>query len=458
MIPIVLSGGSGTRLWPVSRQQLPKQFCSILGKPLQTQTLERSFKLGRPLIVTSEELRTMTMVNLNENNMESVEVLFEPSSRNTAPAVAIVVQHLINQGKAQEVAGVFPSDHLIKDEKAFAAVAALAEKQAMAGKVVTLGITPSYPETGYGYIQSLPETLETAGNLKAHPVKQFHEKPDLKTAQEFLASGNFSWNAGIFVFKVERMAELFANYQPEIWNKVKNLKADLSNLKELYQELPTISIDYAIMEKLSAEELACIPAEFGWSDVGSWDAVADIRSSDDFASVESQNVSVMGVDAKAYSFVGMSDVIVVDTADALLVMKKGESQKVKDIVESFKKERPAITKEHRFEYRPWGYFEILKDTETFKSKVIRVNPGAQLSYQSHERREEHWTITRGTGEVVLNDQIIPVKAGTYVHIPLQAKHRMRNTGTEELEFIEVQLGTYFGEDDIKRYEDDYKRN
>ncbi|UOF01244.1 mannose-1-phosphate guanylyltransferase/mannose-6-phosphate isomerase [Bdellovibrio reynosensis] len=458
MIPVILSGGSGTRLWPVSRQNMPKQFCDIFGQPLQTLTLQRSLKLGQPWIVTSKALETLTELNLKQNQAQQVRVVYEPVGKNTAPAIAALCKLLQSQGHNDEIVAIFPSDHLIKEEEAFLKVVHFAAEVAAENRVVTLGITPSYPETGYGYIQTRAVGLKENGTLKAYSVVKFHEKPDLQKAKEFISQGSFSWNAGIFVFKVSHMISLFEKHQPEMWKQISNLKEDSSNLGEIYSKVQSISIDYAIMEKLNGEELACIPAEFGWSDVGSWDAVSSLQKGKDVLNVLGQENFVFGEQGKHYSMIGMEDVIVVDTKDALMLIKKGLSQDVRHVVDALNQQKSALVKDHVFEYRPWGYFEILKDTETFKSKVIRVNPQSQLSYQSHAKREEHWTITKGSGEVVLNDEVIPVSAGTHIHIPLGAKHRMRNTSNEMLEFVEVQLGTYFGEDDIVRYQDDYKRN
>ncbi|XGC80059.1 mannose-1-phosphate guanylyltransferase/mannose-6-phosphate isomerase [Bdellovibrio bacteriovorus] len=458
LIPVILSGGSGTRLWPVSRQNMPKQFCDIFGQPLQTLTLQRSLKLGQPWIVTSKALETLTELNLKQNQANQVRVVYEPVGKNTAPAIAALCKLLQSQGHSEEIVAIFPSDHLIKEEEAFLKVVHFAAEVAAENRVVTLGITPSYPETGYGYIQTRAVGLKENGTLKAYSVVKFHEKPDLQKAKEFISQGSFSWNAGIFVFKVSHMVSLFEKHQPEMWKQISNLKEDSSNLGDIYSKVQSISIDYAIMEKLSGDELACIPAEFGWSDVGSWDAVSSLQKGKEVLNVLGQENFVFGEQGKHYSMIGMEDVIVVDTKDALMLVKKGLSQDVRHVVDALNQQKSALVKDHVFEYRPWGYFEILKDTENFKSKVIRVNPHSQLSYQSHAKREEHWTITKGSGEVVLNDEVIQVKAGTHIHIPLGAKHRMRNTSNEMLEFVEVQLGTYFGEDDIVRYQDDYKRN
>lgn len=457
VIPVILSGGSGTRLWPVSRQQMPKQFCALFEKPLQGLTLQRSLRMGAPWIVTSQTLRTLTELNLKENHAQNVQVIYEPFGKNTAPAIAVLCRLMQLQGKKDEIVGIFPSDHLITKEEHFLKVVKFACSVAQSNKVVTLGITPSYPETGYGYIQTKAVSLKEDGVFKAYSVVKFHEKPSLEKAKEFLAQGSFSWNAGIFVFKASHMIGLFEKYQAEMWSIVSNLEVDCRNLEEIYNQVQSISIDYAIMEKLSGDELACIPAEFGWSDVGSWDAVASLVDGQEILNIKSHNNFVFGDAGKHYSMVGIDDAIVIDTSDALMIVKKGFSQDVRHVVESLAMQKSKLIKEHTYEYRPWGYFEILKDSETFKSKLIRVNPRAQISYQSHTHRQEHWTVTNGVGEVVLDGQIIPVKAGSHIQIPVGAKHRIRNTTDEILEFVEVQLGSYFGEDDIVRYQDDYSR-
>lgn len=451
MIPAILSGGSGTRLWPVSRANFPKQFCELFDDSLQSLTLKRCLELGTPWIVTGQALKTLTEANLKELNLQGVSTIYEPVAKNTAPAVAVLAQLLVLKGQGAEIVGVFPSDHLIKNTVAFYQAVREAEVLAKQGFVVTLGIQPDHPATGYGYIQK---------EKSSNKVLKFHEKPSLENAEKFLASGDFFWNAGMFIFKAEVLLAKFQKLQPEIFKIVSQLKPDLSNLDEIYRLFPNISIDYAIMEKLSSEELACVPADMAWSDVGSWDAVAEVSdrvSSSHSLEVKGHDNFVFGREGKMYSFVGTEDLILVDTADAMMVVKKGESQEVKQVVEALQKQGSSLTRDHVFEKRPWGAFEILRDTEHFKSKVITVNPHSQLSYQSHNKRAEHWIITRGQGEVVLNDEVMPVKAGSHIFIPTEAKHRIRNTSDAVLEFVEVQLGTYFGEDDIVRYQDDYKR-
>lgn len=460
MIPVILSGGSGTRLWPISRAKLPKQFCQIFEQSLHSMTLNRLSHLSTPWVITNESLKDLTVKNLADLNLPTEQVILEPSSKNTAPAIALLCQLLRFKGLNDQVVGIFPADHLIEKEDKFFAALNLATQEALDNKIVTLGIEPLNPATGYGYIQTQPEFSKKQGEFNSYAVLKFHEKPDIKTAKSFLNQGSHFWNAGIFVFKVDAMISAFEKHQPDIWNKIKNLKSDFSNLKDIYNTVDNISIDYAILEKLTPEELFCVPCDIGWNDVGSWDAIADIlgTSSDRKVEAEAQGNFVHGLPERTYAFAGVEDLIVIDTKDALLITKKDSTQYVKDIVDLLKLKKPQIIKEHMFEDRPWGRFEVLKDTPVFKSKVIHVNANQQISYQSHSKREEHWLITQGRGEVILNDQVIPVSPGTYVKIPLGAKHRIRNTHEETIEFVEVQMGSYFGEDDIVRYQDDYNRD
>ena len=463
MLPVIMSGGSGTRLWPLSREKFPKQFTELFDEPLQNKTLKRLNKLGQPIILTSKILRDFTIKKARQCGFEKSQIIYEPAGRNTAPAMALLCKVLQNQHKENEIVGVFPADHLILKEDVFLQAVELAETCARDKKIVTLGLKPTEPATGYGYIQTDKTAYTYKGPLSSHSVLKFHEKPTLEVAQRFLAAGSYFWNAGIFVFQVSTMIEKFEKYCPQIWDLFEGLKPDLSNLQAIYMKLPTISIDYAIMEHLTQDELLCVPCQPEWSDVGSWDAVANVyeqsgKNKIETVDIHSTNNFVLPLSNKTYSFIDVDDLIVVDTEDALLISKKGSSEKVKSIVERLKKsDHKKVVEEHRFEERPWGRFDILKDSDTFKSKLITVDEGQQISYQSHGKREEHWIITKGSGEVVLNDQVIPVRPGSYVKIPTKSKHRIRNSSGGPLEFVEVQLGSYFGEDDIIRYQDDYLR-
>lgn len=453
MIPVILSGGSGTRLWPVSRSKFPKQFCNIFEQSLHTMTLQRLQALGTPMVVTGKALRDHTLKSLSSAGIAGDRILLEPSARNTAPAIALLVHKLLQSGHGNEIVGIFPADHIIENQMDFAKAVQTACVEADLNKIVTLGIAPDHPSTGYGYIQTGSNVT-----MQCHPVLGFHEKPSLGKAEEFIASQQFFWNAGIFIFKVEMMAKAFQNHQPEIWSAITTITPE--NIEQVYTNLPDISIDYAIMEKLTSEQLSCIPCDIGWSDVGSWDAIAE-KMMDQYpkktVAVNSNNNFIHTHLDKTYSLVDVDDLIIVDTDDALLITRKGSTQQIKNVVEKLKTTNPKILKEHTHEERPWGRFEVLKDTADFKSKVIRVEPAQKLSLQSHSKREEHWIITKGFGCVTLDDQEIAVQPGSYIKIPLGAKHRIHNNGSVPIEFVEVQMGSYFGEDDIVRYQDDYSR-
>ncbi len=479
-IPAIISGGSGTRLWPVSRQAFPKQFAEIfgdgLGNSLFARTVSRVKSLGTPWTITVEDLRTLTEKALIVEGLTRAQALrqtlYEPRGRNTAPAIAFLCRALELQGLENSIVGVFPADQLIEAEDKFRQTVLRAAAIAETGKIVTLGVKPTFPATGYGYIETSVQLAD--GALKA---LRFREKPDEQTAQDFIDKGGYFWNAGMFVFKASVMIGLLKEHAPKVWAPFENLKADYSNLKSVYDKVEPISIDYAVMEKL--ESHVTVPCDFDWNDVGSWDAIADIKQGkhnqlvtsaiaagfDASAATAAIQVTcesnfVFPTDQKTYAFVGVDDLLVVDTQDAVLIVKRGQSEKVKEVVDRLKSFPPIPARratQHAFEIRPWGKFEVLKDTPDFKSKIITVDAGAQISYQSHTKRAEHWTIIKGSGEVVLNEEIIAVKPGDHVFVPLKAKHRIRNTGKEPLMFVEVQIGTYFGEDDIVRYEDSYGR-
>lgn len=461
MIPVVISGGSGTRLWPVSRQSMPKQFCDFLDESLFTKTLKRVKPLGVPWTVTVRDLKVLTEKSLRELSLPKEQTVYEPFGNNTAPAIALLCRVLELRGLEQEIVGVFPADQLIGDDKAFHTAVELGTRFAAKGEIVTLGVKPTGPATGYGYI-------ETSGPVDpgstALTAVGFREKPNLDTARDFLNRGGFYWNAGMFIFQVSTMSKLLKAHAPDVWAPFTALKTDLSNLEEIYVAIKgnrkaAISIDYAVMEKLPNH--VCIPCDFAWSDLGSWEAVADELAErptlPTITDLDGKTNFVFPVEGKTYGLIGVSDLIVVDTPDALLLAKRGETERVKEIVDRLKAKNNSTSTQHRFDIRPWGRYEILGESPDYKAKIIVVEPGMQLSYQSHQHRAEHWIVTAGRGEVILDGQTIPVQPGTHVHIPFQSKHRMRNTGTKPLHFVEVQLGTSFEESDITRYEDDFQR-
>ncbi|MBC7421148.1 MAG: mannose-1-phosphate guanylyltransferase/mannose-6-phosphate isomerase [Bdellovibrio sp.] len=461
LIPIILSGGSGTRLWPISRVSYPKQFCQLLEDSLQTLTFQRLKNYQSSVLVTSEKLVTLTEKEIAEHKFKVRKIIYETESKNTAPAVALACHYLALSGLEDEVCGVFSSDALIADQNAFEKAIKTAALCAEKNQIVVLGIKPDRIETGFGYIQ-------VDGNAAINQISEvirFHEKPDYDTAKRFVTDGHFFWNAGIFIFKVSKLIELFKIHQPAMWSLISSIDQELSNIQEVYQKVKSISFDYAVIEKLKLNELSCIPCEIGWSDLGSWDVLDQTQKSGDskvdlvhsHLDVESSNVTVFSKEKKAYGIIGLKDIIVVDTADATLICKKGESQKVKELVELVKIKDQKLVQEHVFEVRPWGKFQVLKDEGHFKSKIIQVEAGQKISYQSHAHRAEHWVIIKGEATVILNDAEHLLKTGQHILIPQGAKHRIINKSSSLVEFIEVQIGNYFGEDDIIRYQDDYGR-
>lgn len=467
MIPVVLCGGSGTRLWPVSRANHPKQFVDFLGNTLFEATVSRLSPLGEPWVIAVREFEAITRSYAGKLGISEDHLIFEPQGRNTAAAIGLLCRVLELRDLSDEVVGVFPADHMITNQSAFLNAVREAEQTAKMGQVCTLGIQPSSPATGFGYIE-LEEKPTSAGKLAALRAIGFREKPDLKTAESFVNSGRFVWNAGIFVFRVKTMISHFERLMPELWASMRKLRPDLSNLKEIYSSLPSISIDYGIMEKL--QDQMCVPCDPGWSDLGSWDDIirfalneqveglgAKVQNRAQAFSVDSNSCFALTGREKVVGFVNVDDIVVVDTEDAILISRKGSTQDVRKVVAALMTAKRKEAVEHRFEIRPWGRFEILCDEPHYKAKRIMVHPGQRISYQSHAKRSEHWTIVAGLGEVVLNEEIIPVQSGTTVFIPVGAKHRIRNTGTAPLEFVEVQTGSYFGEDDITRFQDDYCR-
>jgi mannose-1-phosphate guanylyltransferase/mannose-1-phosphate guanylyltransferase/mannose-6-phosphate isomerase len=464
MIPVVLSGGSGTRLWPVSRAAFPKQFVELFDQPLLAGTLRRLAPLGEPRVVAVAGTETLTRRALAATGVPAERAVFEPAARNTAPAVALVCHLLSLEGRDREVVGVFPADHLVEDEPRFARAARLAARCALAGEVVTLGIRPTHPATGYGYIELDDEVVARDGDqddeLAAHRALRFHEKPDPAAAERMAAAGRFVWNAGMFVFRVAEMADHLARLLPETWRQVRRVEPDLGNLAEVYEAIEPVSLDVGVMERLGGH--VSIPCDIGWSDVGSWDEVARIdrregRQRGAVFRVGGGESFVFPYRDKVYGLVGVDDLLVVDTADALLVARGGRSQEVKELVAEIAAAGRPEAAEHPFEERPWGGFEVLRDTERFKSKILRVDPGQRLSYQSHRHRSEHWVIVRGRPEVTIEGELLHPAPGEAVFVPAGAKHRIANPGDRPVELVEIQVGSYFGEDDIVRYEDDYDR-
>ena len=465
MIPVVISGGSGQRLWPVSRASYPKQFCDFLENSFLESTIQRLDSLGKVIVLTVESMKILTEKTALPLGLQTKDFIYEPFGRNTAPAIALLCHILQCRNQEAEIVGIFPADHFILNKAEFLRTVQLGISEAENNQIVTLGIKPHYPATGYGYIEvDLDNEEQIQKNLKACKVKQFCEKPKLELAKEFVNSGKHFWNAGMFLFKVSTMIELFKEFQPDMWQQIQKVKPDLSNSAEVYESLENISIDYAIMENASNQ--MCIPCDINWSDVGSWEELSrimheqsgkDHNSLTNFYEVSGNNNFAFSNETKNIVFAGTDDLIVVNTADAILVAQKGKSEEIKKALKSMSEEGNEAADQHIFDHRPWGKYEILRDTESFKSKVITVNPDQQLSYQSHKRRAEHWIVVEGVAEVTLNDKIHKLTSGESIFIPKEAKHRVKNPGKQNLVFVEVQTGEYFGEDDIIRYEDNYGR-
>jgi mannose-1-phosphate guanylyltransferase/mannose-1-phosphate guanylyltransferase/mannose-6-phosphate isomerase len=390
------------------------------------------------------------------------QVIHEPCGRNTAPAIALLCHLFSLKGKSSEVVGVFPADHLINHDQEFCKVIELGVECAQKGLVVTLGIKPTRPAVEFGYIETSDEIFAENATHRALVTKSFHEKPKIATARRFFKQRNFFWNAGIFIFQVDAMIGHLQALMPTLWRQISVVDLGLSNASEIYERVESIPIDKGVMEKLKNKQI-CIPCDVGWSDVGTWEEVATRSSgqenSEKIFSISARDNYVYPKGDKVYGLVGVKNLMIVDTDDALLVMRKGQAQKVKELVDALRaKGEPAASKhEHVFDIRPWGRYDVLAGSAHYKAKVITVAPHSQLSYQSHERREEHWIVIKGKGKVVLDGETRKVKKGNYIRIPKQSKHQMINPYDIEMQFVEVQLGDYFGEDDITRYKDDYGR-
>ena len=459
MIPVVLSGGSGTRLWPVSRASWPKPFCELFDEALYQKTLKRLLPLGSPWTVTVQGLQARTREACGQLRLPDSQVIYEPFGRSTAPAIALLCHLFSLQGKGEEVVGVFPADHMVQDSEGLLHAVQLGAEYAARGAVVTLGMAPTGPAVNYGYI-----VAANAGPVQEEPrvltAERFVEKPDEDTARQLLATGNCLWNAGVFLFRIRTMARHFQALLPELWQRIESIDDAGSNLACVYEEIEPISLDHGIMERLRS--LLCIPCDIGWSDVGSWEEVSTLSGESAGAHVFPQNAHdnyVYPRASKVYGLAGVNDLIIVDTDDALLVTRKGQSQQVREIVEAMsRKGLPAATQhDHRFDTRPWGRYEVVAAQDHFKAKLITVMPHARLSYQSHQHRDEHWIVVRGAGKVILEGVARNVKAGDYIFVGKGSRHRMVNPYDSDLQFVEIQLGSYFGEDDITRYEDDYQR-
>ncbi|MDO5306729.1 MAG: mannose-1-phosphate guanylyltransferase/mannose-6-phosphate isomerase [bacterium] len=460
MKSIILAGGSGSRLWPLSRDMYPKQLLSLDNEnSLLQQTFLRLRKFSSAEnIATVTNIKHFQDIKLQLNSIDSNNlVIAEPLGKNTAPAIACTLEYFMQKNNNDDdIVLIVPSDHLINDTAAFAETVRKGEKLAQAGYIVTFGIKPTYPETGYGYIKTA-QSFETG-----FEVEKFVEKPDLVTAQEYLNSGNFYWNAGIFVAKISTLLDEFAKYEPEIFATLKKL--DFSNSTKIdysiYESMPSISIDYAIMEK--SDKIALIELESDWNDLGSWQSLYEIKPKDENGNVLTGKVVVNDVknsfiysQKELVAVSGLEDVVIVETEDAIMACKMSDSQSVKKLYEKLKESN--TTKLHKTVFRPWGYYTCMNEGDGYLTKTICVLPHQKLSVQSHNHRSEHWVVLEGQALVLLDDKKYDVYAGDSIDIPLKAKHSLQNPYEKELKIIEVQKGDYISEDDIIRYEDCYGR-
>lgn len=447
---IVLSGGSGTRLWPFSRTNYPKQFFDLTGsgRPMLVETVDRLNSFGDVAIVTTENLKVPTKQVLERFHCENIEVVIEPEARNTAAAIAMMVARALREGV--EVVAFFPADHEIKKADNFSQVLNLAISEAKGGNIVTIGIKPTYAATGYGYLK-----FESGDEVKS--VDSFIEKPELSVAEELIEKGGVAWNAGIFVGSVERFAKELAEHMPELWENVQKYIEEEDDA--IYAGLPNVSIDYGLMEKLS--DLKCVQGDFGWCDIGSWEEAVngDRMGTKPDVQIKGDGNNYAGIlaDKKKSVFVGVSDLIVLDTPDALMVLNKGEGQSVREAVGLLKEMSEEVTREHLFQERPWGRFENMRDEKHCKVKKLIIDPGKRISYQRHKFRSEHWVVVKGIATVTLDDKDEDFGVGRSIYVPAGVKHRLANNSDEPLEVIEVQYGSYFGEDDIERFSDDFGR-
>ena len=465
MIPVILSGGSGSRLWPLSRKNKPKQFLTLFNDSSMFQStltrLNGLDSLEAPLIVCNNEHRFMVAEQLQEIGLDANGIILEPCARNTAPAIALAALKAMDKGE-DPLLLILAADHLISDVTAFHKSIEQARILAEQDKLVTFGIQPQSAHTGYGYIEAEEKS-------KPSSVKRFIEKPDLATAESYLSAGNFFWNSGMFLFKASAYIKELARFSPEMLSSCKQAieKAviDLDFVRvdpELFEQSPSDSIDYAVMDK--TDKAMVVPLDAGWSDVGSWSSLWEAFTRDEDQNVLIGDVLVENVhnayihsENRLVTVLGLDDVIVVETHDAVMVAHKDQAQKVKTIVEELTRQNRKEVETHRKCYRPWGNYDSVDMGDRFQVKRILVNPGASLSLQMHYHRAEHWVVVSGTAEVTRDDEVMLLGENESTFIPLGSVHRLRNPGRVPLEIIEVQSGAYLEEDDIIRLQDTYNR-
>ena len=479
LLPVILSGGSGTRLWPLSREEYPKQLLTLSGDTtmLQATALRLDdaanwpdIKVEQPLVVCDEASRFITLEQLRQVGVQPQGIILEPVGRNTAPALTLAALHALDNG-GDPLLIVMPADHIITRLGAFREAMNLAILSAQQGKVATFGIVPATPETGYGYIRSADKVSEGL-----YSVAEFVEKPDLNTAESYVASGKYFWNSGIYLVKATTWIELIGLHHPDILLACQRSLSDATYdhsfirlRRDAFEKCPADSIDYAVMEKITREaahesRAVVVPMDAGWSDVGAWNALLDIGEkdaqgnlfSDNVVSVKSNNSLVMSK-SRLVACVGLDNMIVVETPDAVLVASRDHIDHMKEMVSALKaagRPEPVV---HRKVHRPWGNYDSIDSGVRFQVKRIVVNPGASLSLQMHYHRAEHWIVVTGTAQVTRGDEVLILAENQSTYIPLGTPHRLKNPGIVPLEIIEVQSGSYLGEDDIVRFEDHYGR-
>ena len=475
--PVILCGGSGTRLWPLSRTGFPKQFLCLTGnESLFQQAAHRLANLGNaeievavPIIVTGEDHRFLASEQLRETGIDLGCALLEPVGRNTAPALTLAALAAV-EGGADPVLVVTPADQTVIDSSAFTVAMQQAVTEADNGTIVILGVTPDKPETGYGYIQ----TNKAEADAAVHAVRRFVEKPDATTARAYLNEGGYYWNAGMFVLKASVWLKVLEQFRPDIlqstqaaWDKRTADNLFIRPGKAEFAAIPSESVDYAAMEHCPGSDfpIKMVPLDAGWNDLGAWDAVWSVLPKDgsgnahfgDVLTTDSKNTLVHAT-SRLVSLVGVEDLIVVETPDAVLVADKTRSQDVKHIVTQLQKTKREEHTLHRKVHRPWGWYDSIDEGTRFKVKRIQVKPGASLSLQKHHHRAEHWVVVTGTAEISCGDKKLLLTENQSTYIPLGEVHRLANPGTIPLEIIEVQSGSYLGEDDIVRFEDHYGRH
>ncbi len=460
MFGVILAGGSGSRLWPLSRDLYPKQLLKLNS---ETSLLEKTFsRLAKCvdskniLAVTSSKHTSDVQVQLS-NIVKNPLIISEPTAKNTAPAIALAVKHVIDNYE-DDIMIVVPSDHLIEDEKAFLKTVQAGEKLAKEGYIVTFGIKPTGPKTGFGYIKTSDKVQD---GLK---VEKFIEKPNQRKAEGFFKEKNYFWNSGIFMFKASVFEQALKDYAKDIYEVYTQL--DLKSEEEipymLFNKMPSISVDYAIMEQ--AKNIVLVPLKSDWDDLGCWEAIYNSNKKDKKGNVQIGNVyaqdcsnSMLYSSNRLVAGVGLEDVLIVETADAILACKKDCAQDVKMVYEELKKKEDETFKIHRTVYRPWGYYTVLNQGEGYLTKMISVSKKGQLSLQSHNHRSEHWVVLQGTARITLDDKTFMLKAGSSIDIPVKVKHSLANPYDEELKIVEVQKGDKLVEEDIVRYKDIYGR-